>query len=153
MKLSRTISYAIQAMVRLAQADEGIPIPCSQLARGDELPERFLLQVLRNLVTHGLLRSTRGVEGGYFLAKSPTHITLCDIVQAFENPLEPKLPEINGCSSVLRERVMTTLRQASQAARRELDKLTLAELMDAEARHDQLEETEVVRSAWKDHRG
>ena len=96
------------------------------------MPERFLLQVMRSLVNQGLLHSTRGVDGGYFLARPPDKITLCNIVEAFDNPLASKLPEISGTSEKLRERVMATLQMASQAAREELERLTLSELLSVE---------------------
>ena len=76
MKLSRTVAYALQATLQLAQAKSGSPVPCSQLAATGHMPERFLLQVLRSLVTHGILQSTRGVEGGYTLERKPEDITL-----------------------------------------------------------------------------
>ena len=132
MKLSRTISYAIQAMLRLAESEEGVPVPCSQLARAGQMPERFLLQVLRSLVTHGLLNSTRGVDGGYILARPAKQITLCEIIEAFDNPLEARLPETSSTSQPMREQVLTTLRHASRAARVELKKLTLFELIQAD---------------------
>jgi Rrf2 family protein len=145
MKLSRTITYAIQAMLRLAEAEEGVPVPCSQLARDGKMPERFLLQVLRSLVNHGLLQSTRGVDGGYYLAKLPRQISLCDIVEAFDNPLEPKVPELNGESPLTRDKVLATLRHASRAARAELKKLTLAHLMQADDSRNRLKEAEAMR--------
>jgi Rrf2 family protein len=104
-------------------------MPCSQLARDGQMPERFLLQIMRSLVNQGLLQSTRGVDGGYSLAKRPSEITLCDIVEAFDNPLEPRLPDLNGMASQPRDRIFKTLQNTSQAARRELQRLTLADLM------------------------
>ena len=67
MKLSRTVTYAVQATLQLGRSEVGVPVPCSQLAAEGHMPERFLLQVLRHLVTHGILHSTRGVDGGYSL--------------------------------------------------------------------------------------
>ena len=67
MKLSRTVAYAVRATLQLAQNPSDSPVPCSKLASDGNMPERFLLQILRNLVTHGILRSTRGVDGGYTL--------------------------------------------------------------------------------------
>jgi Rrf2 family protein len=93
------------------------------------MPERFLLQVMRSLVNKGLLQSTRGVDGGYLLAKPPAEINLCDIVEAFDNPLEPRLPEISGVTSNFRDRILETLQNTSQAARRELRQLSLADLV------------------------
>ena len=59
MKLSRTVAYAVRATLQLAQLEADGPVPCSKLANEGKMPERFLLQILRNLVTHGILRSTR----------------------------------------------------------------------------------------------
>src|SRR5580698_8195016 len=86
MKLSRTVAYAVQATVRLAHSDSGIPVPCSQLAAEGHMPERFLLQILRHLVTHGILNSTRGVDGGYALERNAEDISLLDIIEAIDGP-------------------------------------------------------------------
>ena len=80
MKLSRTVTYALQATLLLAQEERGEPIPCSRLAAEGAMPERFLLQILRSLVTHGILQSTRGVEGGYMLDRRPEEISLLEII-------------------------------------------------------------------------
>ncbi len=93
------------------------------------MPERFLLQILRCLVTHGVLTSTRGVEGGYCLARAPEEITLRDIVDSFENQLEPTMPELEGMNSPVRDRLMLALNCVSSAARRELEKVSLADLL------------------------
>jgi Rrf2 family protein len=100
------------------------------------MPERFLLQILRCLVTHGVLQSTRGVDGGYCLARPPEEITLRDIVEAFENPLDPAAPELEGLKQPVRERLLLTLRFASCAARKELEKVTLANLLRQEQSPD-----------------
>jgi Rrf2 family transcriptional regulator, cysteine metabolism repressor len=63
MRLSRTVGYALRATLQLAESESGTPIPCRQLAATGGMPERFLLQILRNLVRHGILQSHRGVEG------------------------------------------------------------------------------------------
>lgn len=94
------------------------------------MPERFLVQILRCLVTHGLLRSTCGVAGGYSLSRSPAQITLRDIVEAFDNPLEVALPDLNCMSPEVRSRITDTLQSVAQAARAELQKLTVADLLD-----------------------
>ena len=85
--LSRTVSYALQATLQLAATSSKDPVPCSRLAAQGHMPERFLLQILRNLVTHGILQSTRGVDGGYMLERKPTEITLLEIIEAVDGPL------------------------------------------------------------------
>src|ERR1700680_2225111 len=92
MKLSRTVAYAIHATLQLAQSKSGVPVPCSRLATEGHMPERFLLQILRHLVTHGILHSTRGVDGGYALERKPEEISLLDVIEAIDGPLSATLP-------------------------------------------------------------
>ena len=129
MKISRTIAYAIHATLQLSRGDRGVPIPCSQLANEGQMPERFLLQILRSLVTRGLLCSTRGVDGGYYLARPADEITLSDIVEAFDNPLNPTIPTLEALAPEVRKRILTSLNGASAAAHDELSKLSMADLM------------------------
>lgn len=132
MKLSRTIAYGIHASIQLARLTAGAPVPSSQLAREGRLPERFLVQILRTLVTNGVLTSACGVSGGYVLARPPTQITLRDIVESFDNPLDVCLPDLDCMSPGVRSQVVSTLEGASEAARAKLQKLTLADLLGAE---------------------
>ena len=106
-----------------------MPIPCSQLAADGRMPERFLLQILRSLVTRGLLCSSRGVDGGYYLARPADEISLSDIVEAFDNPLRPSLPVLDAFAPEVRKRILSSLNGASTAAHNELAKLTMADLM------------------------
>jgi Rrf2 family protein len=129
MKLSRTIVYAIHATLQLSSGERGVPIPCSQLASEGKMPERFLLQILRSLVTRGLLCSTRGVDGGYYLARPAEQISLRDIIEAFDNPLSPAIPVLEALSPDVRKRLMASLNGASAAAQEELSKVTMADLM------------------------
>jgi Rrf2 family protein len=129
MKLSRTIAYAIHATLQLSGGERGVPIPCSQLASEGRMPERFLLQILRSLVTRGLLCSTRGVDGGYYLARPAEQISLRDIVEAFDNQLSPAMPVLEALSPEVRKRLFASFHGASTAAHDELAKLTMADLM------------------------
>src|SRR5437762_851884 len=93
MELSRTVAYAIRATVELAQMEPNCPIPGREIASRGEMPERFLVQVLHALVLSGVLRSTRGMSGGYYLARDPNTITLLDILESFDHPLKFGVPE------------------------------------------------------------
>jgi Rrf2 family protein len=84
---------------------------------------------LRSLVTRGLLCSTRGVDGGYYLARPADQISLCDIVEAFDNPLSPAMPALDALAPDVRKRILSSLNGASEAAHSELSKLTMADLM------------------------
>lgn len=134
MKLSRTVAYAVQATLQLAQSKAGVPVPCSHLAAEGRMPERFLLQILRHLVTHGILHSTRGVDGGYSLEKKPEEISLLDVIEAIDGPLAAALPALDGGDHVpsavkLRE----ALEQVTMSSRRQLQAIKLSDLLGPES--------------------
>jgi len=129
MKLSRTIAYAIQATLQLAQAEPGVPVPCSQLAAAGQMPERFLLQILRNLVNHGILQSTRGVEGGYTLERKPQDISLLEIIEAIEGPLHANLPVGEGLPAGTQQRLKEALQRVTTSGRDQLQAIKLSDLL------------------------
>jgi len=129
MKISRAIAYAVQATAQLAQSSDDSPTPCSKLASEGGMPERFLLQILRNLVTHGLLESTRGVDGGYRLVREPKNITLLEIIEAIEGPLLQGLAPLRNVADGVQEKLTTALEQATARYRDSLTQVTLADLV------------------------
>jgi Rrf2 family transcriptional regulator, cysteine metabolism repressor len=130
MKISMSIAYAVQATIELAKAEPNRPVPSKWLAKHGNLPERYLPQVLRQLVTHGILNSTIGVDGGYCLCKSPAQITLLDIVDSFDDSLRLNMPEMLGLPANAHKRLVTTIEQVIGAARQELNRLTVADLLE-----------------------
>ena len=130
MKLSRTSSYALQAVLQLARSDaSGAPIPCSRLAADGKMPERFLLQILRSLVTHGILGSTRGVVGGYCLERNPEEISVLDIIEAVDGPVVPMLPMHEGLSEEANNKLKCAFANLTELARQELAAIKLSHLL------------------------
>jgi Rrf2 family protein len=132
MKLSRTLSYAVQATLQLAQLNEERPVPCSRLAADGKLPERFLLQILRNLVTHGILTSTRGVEGGYALVRPAEKISLLEVIEAIEGPYDSPLDLGDGVNE---SRLRDALGDVTQMTRRQLEAIKLSQLLEPPVRN------------------
>jgi len=131
MKLSRTVAYALQATLQLAQAEAGVPVPCSRLAAAGKMPERFLLQILRSLVAHGILGSARGVEGGYTLQRPPEDVSLLELIEAIDGPMTAVLPAQEGLPAESKARLDAALQTVTEAARRELAAVKLAHLLPA----------------------
>jgi Rrf2 family protein len=129
MKLSRTVEYAIQAVVLLAGYPQGTTVPCSRLAADGQMPERFLLQILRNLVTHGILASTRGVEGGYALERPVDQVSLLDIIEAIDGPLGGEDREAGENRPETHRRLNNALKEVTQLMRRELSNVKLSSLL------------------------
>jgi Rrf2 family protein len=137
MKLSRTVAYAIGATLQLASDNPDCPISANSLANGGTAPKRFLLHILRSLVTHGVLVSSRGAEGGYCLARPPSEITLLEIIEAFDSSVSASVPEVPAIDTEIHDRLCQSLEAASESARRELQKLTLADLLAATTNRSQ----------------
>jgi Rrf2 family protein len=86
MRISAKADYAVRAGVELAAAGEG-PTKGDTIARAQAIPVKFLENILADLRHAGLVRSQRGVEGGYWLARPPEEITIADVIRAVEGPL------------------------------------------------------------------
>jgi Rrf2 family protein len=129
MRLSRTIAYAVYSILQLGKAPFGVAISRNQLAITAQLPERFLLEVLHSLNAAGLVRSTRGVDGGFSLARAPEEITLQEIFEAFDYPQSAFVPAFDGQFVQVNDRILETLINARNAALGEFRKVTVAELL------------------------
>jgi Rrf2 family protein len=104
-------------------------VPCSRLAAEGRMPERFLLQVLRNLVTHGILGSTRGVEGGYTLDRSPGDISLLEVIEAVNGPFDAALLLHEGLPNESRTKLECIWTRVTEIARGELRAVKLSHLL------------------------
>jgi Rrf2 family protein len=134
MKLSRTAGYALVATLQLAQSDRSVPIPCSRLAAQGRMPERFLLQILRSLVTHGILHSTRGVEGGYMLKRPAEDISLLDVIEAVDGPMKSVPPAFEGLSPKLLDQLSAALEDVTEASRQQLAEIKVSSLLPGASR-------------------
>ncbi len=128
MKFSRTVSYALQATLQLAEAESDHPVTCRTLAAEGKISESFLLQILRQLVAHEILESTRGVGGGYTLRHSPADVSLLDIIEAAEGPMVSLLPVAEGFRKGSRQNVELMLTQLNDEARTRLASIRMADL-------------------------
>jgi Rrf2 family transcriptional regulator, iron-sulfur cluster assembly transcription factor len=99
LRLTNAGDYAIRGMIHIASLPEGAVALRSEIARAQGIPSSFMAKILRSLVRARLLRSSRGVHGGFALARSASDITLLDVVEAIEGPLSLTdcTPESDGC--------------------------------------------------------
>jgi len=129
MRLSQTAAYALHASVQLAQSNSNVPVPCNRLANEGGMPERFLLQVLRTLVTQGILHSTRGVDGGYSLRRPAAEVSVLEVIEAVDGPIHPALPPGANLPEEAGVRLSDALARAAEAVRACLQAITLADLL------------------------
>lgn len=86
MHLSARADYAVRALVELAAAG-GQPLKREQIATAQQIPIKFLGNILLQLRTSGLIKTHRGADGGYLLTVRPERITLADVIRAVDGPL------------------------------------------------------------------
>jgi Rrf2 family cysteine metabolism transcriptional repressor len=111
--------YAVNALVELHKHGNSGPVPIAELARRRAIPVQFLEQLFATLRRAGILRSQRGVKGGYSFGRPATEITVLEVIELLDGPL--------GAGS---EGVFA---QAAQAARDVLAEATIADVAEAEA--------------------
>jgi Rrf2 family cysteine metabolism transcriptional repressor len=112
--------YALRALVELYRQGESGPVPIAELARRGEVPVQFLEQLFATLRRAGVLRSQRGVKGGYQFARPPAEVSVLEIVELLDGPVG------QGAEGVFAE--------AADAARTVLAEATVAEVAEAQAR-------------------
>jgi Rrf2 family protein len=132
MKLTRASNYALQALAYLVDqpADRSVASHVAAEARG--IPERFLLKVLQPLVSAGVLRSIKGPNGGYRLAKPPKQITLLQVIEAVDGPIRGEAPAVGkDGAATLDKRLQTVCDALATLVRERLARVTLAEMARA----------------------
>ena len=87
MRLSRKSEYAFLALIDLAENFSEGPVKMINISERKNIPKKFLEQILLQLKTAGLVKSIRGANGGYALAKKPSEIHLAQVIRLFDGPL------------------------------------------------------------------
>jgi Rrf2 family protein len=130
MKLSRASSYAIHALAFMAAQKHNEPIPSHNVAQSEDIPEGFLLIVLKSLVPAGILHSVMGPNGGYRLAKSPREISLLNIIEAVDGPIRGQSPFTDQrADRALNRKLENICKQIAVQTRRQLEKVRLSDLI------------------------
>ncbi len=151
MRVSAKTDYALRACIELA-AEGGGPLKGERIAQAQEIPLRFLENILGDLRQTGLVRSQRGVEGGYWLARPADEITIADVIRAVEGPianvrgLRPESVEYGGTAAGLRE-VWVAVRASLRSV---LEAVTLADLARGEL-PEPVKELVADPDAWVPH--
>lgn len=147
MKLTRASSYAIHAVVHMAQQKtQTVPVASHDIANERGIPMRFLLKVLKPLVTHRILLSVKGPHGGYRLARQPSDITMLDIIEAVDGTLRGYAPDrptdkdedfspsqikkFNQTWNTLHPKLEQVCTQTAEQTRKSLEKVRISELLN-----------------------
>ena len=151
MRVSAKVDYALRSVIELAATGDS-PVKGERIAQAQEIPLKFLENILGDLRHAGIVRSQRGVDGGYWLGKSPDEITVAEVVRAVEGPIAnvrgvgPETVEYVGSAERLRD-VWIAVRANLRAV---LEHVTIADLATGEL-PAAVEELAANPDAWQPH--
>jgi Rrf2 family protein len=134
MRISAKTDYALRASIELAATRDGKPLKGERIAAAQDVPLRFLENILSELRHAGIVESRRGADGGYMLARPPAQIALADVVRAVDGPLanvggqRPDALAYSGSATALRD-VWVAVRAG---LREVLERTTLADVAAGE---------------------
>jgi Rrf2 family protein len=133
MRISAKADYAVRATVELAAADGDKPVKAERIATAQGIPLNFLENILGELRHAGIVRSHRGADGGFRLARPATEVTVADVIRAVEGPLAsvrggpPEDAEYAGAATAL-PRVWIAVRAN---LRRVVEQVTIADVANS----------------------
>jgi Rrf2 family iron-sulfur cluster assembly transcriptional regulator len=134
MRLTNAATYGIASAAYLASAPAGEVVSNMTICNAYEMPDRFVAQVMRLLVSAGVVKSVRGVQGGYKLAKPANKISLLEIVEAIDGPIGANGDlDLTGMSKDSAATVEKALAAIEADARKRLAAVTIADLRAAKA--------------------
>jgi Rrf2 family protein len=152
MRVSAKADYALRAVIELAVIGGDTPVKGERIAQAQEIPLKFLENILGDLRHAGIVRSQRGVEGGYWLARPADEITVADVIRSVEGPIAnvrgvgPEQVEYAGSAERLRD-VWIAVRANLRAV---LEEVTIADLASGELPLS-VEELTSNPDAWQPH--
>lgn len=132
MQISAKADYAMRALLALAAFEEGAVVKGEALAASQNLPRKFLENIMLELRRAGIVTSHRGADGGYRLARPPADITVADVMRAVDGPLaevrglRPETTAYVGAAEHLQE-VWVAVRASLRAV---LESVSVADVVD-----------------------
>jgi Rrf2 family protein len=136
MKLSLRGEYALRALLVLGLKYDRAVVRIQTISEHQNIPKRFLEQILNDLKSGGFVESKRGVAGGYRLARDPQNITLAAVVRHIEGALAPvscvseKFYEKCSCPDESRCAIRSVMKEVREAVVAITQRVTIAELCD-----------------------
>jgi Rrf2 family protein len=136
MKLSTRGEYALRALLVLGLNYGPHVVRIQTISSEQNIPKKFLEQILNDLKAAGVVESKRGIAGGYRLARPPQHITLASIIRHVEGALAPvscvseRFYEKCTCPDEARCAIRSVMREARDAVVKVVERVTVAELCE-----------------------
>src|SRR5262245_4436249 len=135
MKLTLASTYALHAVAHMVAQNKDAPLASQKIAEKEGIPERFLLKVLKPLVGAQVLRSMKGPNGGYRLAKPLSAINVLEIIEAVDGPIRGQVPfQEGGRNAALDQQLVSICNEAAGEVRKVLQGVRVVDLVDKKAK-------------------
>lgn len=132
MRITYKGDYALKTILDLATHYGRSPVTIHDLAKGADIPIKFLEQILLDLKRGGFVESRRGKVGGYLLARAPSNIKLGDVIRFIDGPVEPVLcvdRGYKGCNDINKCAFRGIWRKVTEATSKIIDNITFEDLV------------------------
>jgi Rrf2 family protein len=132
MQITKASEYGVLGLMHLAKHDPNTPVMIEDISEEENIPRSFLGKIFQSLVKAGIICSTRGASGGFYLIKKPEQISLLEIIEAIEGKivLQQCLDEPPRCESAKECALCRVFGQAQSNLKSTFSKVTLAQLME-----------------------
>ncbi|WP_298838574.1 RrF2 family transcriptional regulator [Clostridium sp.] len=136
MKITQEADYGLRVVIYLCKLGYGEKAESKVISEKEGIPLRFLLKLLRKLIQADIIRSYRGVKGGYAINKLPEQINLREVIEAIDGPIcvnrcviQPSFCNSNKSAVCVVHRAMTKVQKSLNA---ELESINFKQLVDGE---------------------
>ncbi|MBU3161739.1 Rrf2 family transcriptional regulator [Clostridium frigoris] len=134
MKITQEADYGLRVVIYLCKLGYGEKVESKVISEKEGIPQRFLLKLLRKLIQADIIKSYRGVKGGYAINKLPQQINLRDVIEAIDGPIcvnrcvtEPSFCNLNKSGVCIVHKAMTKVQKKLNA---ELESINFKQLVD-----------------------
>ena len=131
MQITKAESYGLLGVIYLAQQEKDRRVPLSEIAESQDVPENFLAKIFQYLTKNGIVRSHRGVRGGFTLSKEPKKLTFGEVIEAIQGPyhLIMCIPDAKRCQKSAKCPVRVVMQDAEESLKKVFASYTIADVI------------------------
>jgi len=132
MQITKAESYGLLGVIYLAGQEDGRRVPLSEIAESQDVPEKFLAKIFQYLTKTGIVKSHRGVKGGFTLARNPKELTFRDVLEAIQGPyhLIMCIPDRKNCQKSDGCPIRVVMQTAEESLMKVFEKYTIGDMLN-----------------------
>ncbi len=133
MIVTQKCQYGLRAVFEIAKRQAAGPVTIAHISEAQAIPRNFLGGILMRLRQEGVVDSSRGKQGGYHLAKPPTHTTVAEVVRAIDGPFRMSAHSDSGLPETSKDRPFNSVwRKAEHSLENVFNGISIKDIMDEE---------------------